>query len=70
MGWTRLKESEDYTADRARFLQAYDTLAQRALEDGLLLPQVRALGERQRLRIGAAQAVIGQVAARLRLGAA
>jgi len=68
MGWTRLKESEDYTADRARFLQAYDTLAQRAREDGLLLPQVRELGEQQRLRMGATQALVGQVAARLRLG--
>ena len=70
MGWTRLKESEDSTADRARFLQAYDTLAQRAREDGLLLPQVRELGEQQRLRHSATAALVGQVAARLRLGGA
>ena len=60
MGWTRLKESEDYTADRARFLQAYDTLVTRAHEDALILPQVRAIGDRRRL-----EALFGDVSRRL-----
>lgn len=63
MGWARLKESDDYTADRARFLQAYDTLAQRSRDDAQILPQVRALGEQQRLRQGAMRQLISQVAA-------
>ena len=68
MGWTRLKESEDYTADRARFLQAYDTLAERARTDALILPQVRALGEQRRLnRTAETQRLIGDVARKLTL---
>lgn len=52
MGWARLKESEDYTADRARFIQAYDTLAQRSAEDARVLPQVTAAAEAYRLGTG------------------
>lgn len=52
MGWARLKESEDYTADRARFVQAYDALAARAAEDAKILPQVAAAAEAHRLGSG------------------
>jgi hypothetical protein len=46
MGWGNLCGSEDGTADRARFLQAYDALARRAVDDRLQLPIVRDLTQR------------------------
>lgn len=43
MGWGNLCASEDGTADRARFLQAYEMLSKRASEERLTLPLVRDL---------------------------
>ena len=41
LGWRNLRMSEDQTADRARFLQAYDQLCDRASKEEIALPQVR-----------------------------
>lgn len=43
MGWGNLCGSDDTTADRARFLQAYEAMARRATEDRMQLPVVRDL---------------------------
>lgn len=40
-GWSVVCLSENPQADRARFLQAYEALERRELEDGLMLPAVR-----------------------------
>ena len=44
-GWRYLCDSENFAADRARFLQIYDTLVHRAQDDTRMLPQVRATVE-------------------------
>lgn len=41
LGWRNLRMSEDQTADRARFIQAYEQFAQRAENENMLLPEVR-----------------------------
>ena len=41
MGWRELRMSENQTADRARFLQCYEQLSERAEREDLLLPEVR-----------------------------
>lgn len=41
IGWRELRMSENQTADRARFLQAYEQLSERAARDEIALPQVR-----------------------------
>lgn len=41
MGWKNLCLSENAVADRARFIQAYEQLAERADNDAMMLPQVR-----------------------------
>jgi hypothetical protein len=41
MGWRNLRMSEDQTADRARFLQCYEQLVERATKEDMLLPDVR-----------------------------
>lgn len=41
MGWRNLRMSEDTTADRARFLQAFERLSERAQTEQMYLPQVR-----------------------------
>jgi hypothetical protein len=46
MGWGNLCASEDYTADRARFLQGYEAVARRAQDDRSRLPVVRDLAAR------------------------
>ena len=52
MGWRNLATSENQTADRARFIECYNALAQRKRNDMLALPEVRQaqqqLAERQR----------------------
>jgi len=48
MGFGVLQLSEDQVADRARFIQAYETFARRAREDALMLPQVRSVAQRLR----------------------
>ncbi len=45
-GWRYLCDSENLTADRARFIQAYQALAKRAQTDRRMLPEVRATVER------------------------
>jgi hypothetical protein len=51
MGWLSLCDSENEAADRARFMQAYDTLCRREQEDALLLPEVRKLAESKRVAL-------------------
>lgn len=41
IGWRNLRMSEDQTADRARFIQCYEQLQERAERENLLLPEVR-----------------------------
>jgi hypothetical protein len=41
IGWRNLRMSEDQTADRARFIQCYEQLQDRAKTENLLLPEVR-----------------------------
>ncbi len=45
-GWRRLTDSDHYSADRARFLEAYDAFAKRDIEIRQMLPEVRALTQR------------------------
>jgi hypothetical protein len=40
MGWRNLRMSEDQTADRARFLQCYEQIVERATKQEMILPQV------------------------------
>ena len=40
-GWRHLAASENYTADRARFVDAYNQVREREIEDVRMLPQVR-----------------------------
>lgn len=41
IGWRNIRMSENPTADRARFLQAYDQLTERAAKENMLIPDVR-----------------------------
>jgi hypothetical protein len=41
LGWRNLCLSENQVADRARFLQAYEQLLERATKEEMLLPEVR-----------------------------
>jgi hypothetical protein len=41
IGWRNLRMSEDATADRARFIQCYEQLAERVSRDEMLIPEVR-----------------------------
>lgn len=41
LGWRNLCMSENQVADRARFLQAFEQLAERATKESMLLPTVR-----------------------------
>ena len=40
-GWRHLAASENYTADRARFIEAYNQVREREVEQVRMLPQVR-----------------------------
>jgi len=40
-GWSRLRSSDNYSADRARFLEAYAVYADRSRNDARMLPAVR-----------------------------
>jgi len=46
IGWRNLCMSENQVADRARFIQAYEQLSDRAARDEIMLPQVREYIER------------------------
>lgn len=41
LGWRNLRLSEDQTADRARFIQAYEQLLNRAMSEETMLPEVK-----------------------------
>ncbi len=41
LGWRNLCMSENQTADRARFIQAYEQLVERAEREQMLIPEVR-----------------------------
>lgn len=41
LGWRNLCMSENQTADRARFIQAYEQLMERAEKEQMLIPEVR-----------------------------
>ena len=44
-GWRRLTDSDYYSADRARFLEAYGAFAKRDAETRQMLPEVRELAK-------------------------
>ena len=44
-GWRRLADSDHYSSDRARFLEAYRVFAKRDVETRQMLPEVRALAK-------------------------
>ena len=44
-GWRRLADSDHYSADRARFLEAYGAFAKRDTETRQMLPEVRELAK-------------------------
>ena len=44
-GWRRLADSDHYSSDRARFLEAYRVFAKRERETRQMLPEVRALAQ-------------------------
>jgi hypothetical protein len=48
MGWRNLRMSEDQTADRARFLQCYEQVVERATKQEMLLPRVAGYIETRR----------------------
>jgi hypothetical protein len=49
MGWRNLRMSEDQTADRARFLQCYEQVVERATKNEMMLPQVSGYIEERRM---------------------
>ena len=44
-GWRRLSNSDNYSADRARFLEAYGAFVKRDVETRQMLPEVRELAK-------------------------
>ena len=44
-GWQRLSDSDNYAADRARFLEAYKAFVKRDVETRQMLPEVRELAK-------------------------
>jgi hypothetical protein len=48
MGWRNLRMSEDQTADRARFLQCYEQIVERATKNEMILPHVAGYIESRR----------------------
>ena len=44
-GWQRLSDSDNYAADRARFLEAYTAFVKRDVEMRQMLPEVRELAK-------------------------
>lgn len=41
IGWRELRFSENQAADRARFIQCYEQLTERATQEDIMLPEVR-----------------------------
>lgn len=56
-GWRNLCMSENATADRMRFIQAYEQLAERAEKNETMLPQVRGYIETRREQLSAGSEV-------------
>ncbi len=52
-GLSYLRTSEDTVADRARFVQVYDALAERERREATMLPEIRAARARAQLEAGA-----------------
>jgi hypothetical protein len=65
MGWRNLRMSEDQTADRARFLQCYEQIVERATRDEMLLPAVAGYIESRRSEALPAGEAVKQLSARL-----
>lgn len=68
IGWRNLRMSENQVADRARFIEAYNQVANRAERDEMDLPQVREYLEEQRvlaLETGERKEVMLQLADRM-----
>jgi hypothetical protein len=49
LGWRNLRMSENPTADRARFIEAFEQLAGRAEKESMLIPEVRGFIEGQKV---------------------
>ena len=64
LGWRELCLSENQVADRARFIQCYEQLQERARRDDLLLPEVRGYIEEHGARLPAPVDQIKQLAER------
>jgi len=47
LGWRNLRMSENQTADRARFIEAFEQLSVRAEKEQMLIPEVRAYIEQR-----------------------
>lgn len=62
MGWRNLRMSEDPTADRARFLQAYERLSEKAQAQEMYVPAVRSYIEAKGGRLLGVGAVAKQLA--------
>lgn len=65
LGWRNLRMSEDQTADRARFIQAYEQLLGRAMSEETMLPEVRGYIESQGGVLLDAPAAVKQLSERL-----
>ena len=65
MGWRNLRMSEEQTADRARFLQCYEQIVERATRDEMLLPHVAGYIETRRQDVLQAGEAIKQLTARM-----
>lgn len=63
MGWRQLCLSEDQIADRARFIQCYEQLTNRATKEDILLPEVRGYIEANGARLLAPAEQIKQLSA-------
>lgn len=53
LGWKELCQSENQVADRARFIQCYEQLTDRATREEMLLPEVRGFIEANGARLQA-----------------
>jgi len=65
LGWRNLCLSENQVADRARFIQAYEQLQQRAENDAMMLPEVRGYIEVHGKKLPAPVEQIGMLAEKL-----
>lgn len=66
LGWRNLCMSENQTADRARFIQAYEQLMDRAMSESTMLPEVKGYIEKRGGRLLDASQDIKQLAEGMR----